>query len=333
MSIEMLSNLSLLTLSEIPKIGRRTVNFINNNCSAIPVEPFDYLELIQEAKKSKARIKVPKIEDVREAMYRAENIYNKCLKEKIQIVGVNESIFPGTLKSISDRPILLYVKGNLEVLSLTPTVAIIGTREPSSFGYAFGKRLAQVLTECGFVVVSGLALGCDTSAHVGCLEAKGKTVAVLAHGLDNVYPKENKALADRILNSSGCLISEYALGVRARSNYFVDRDRLQSGLSNAVIVIETAIEGGTMHTVKFCIEQERVLACLSHPQKHLVNNKKAEGNQLLIREKGAIPIFEKDSIDSFVELIEKKIRTPNSNKFKGSNSLETQAKQLTLGLD
>lgn len=328
--MRILSNVTLLTLGEIPRIGRRTVNYINDNCSILPVEPFDFFEIIQEAKKSNTRIKVPKIEEIREAMYRAEDICNKCAEEKIQIVGINDSSFPAALRSIPDRPVLLYAKGNLNILDQTPTVAIIGTREPTSFGYAFGKRLAQVLSEKDFMIASGLALGCDTAAHEGCLDGKGKTIAVLAHGLDNIYPKENKYLADRILYSSGCLISEYAPGVRARSNYFVDRDRLQSGLSNAVIVIETAKEGGTMHTVEFCIKQGRILACLSHPHQHLNNNLKAEGNQFLLKEKNAVAIYDKESISAFVEKVVNHRKSFNFESNTGGSDSQPSNEQLSF---
>lgn len=123
--------------------------------------------------------------------------------------------------------------------------------------------------ETGATVVSGLAIGCDTAAHSGCLSVHGETIAVLAHGLDRVYPAVNRELVGEILDTGGCLLSEYPPKTRPFPANFVERDELQAGLSDGVIVVETGVKGGTMHTVRFSQEQRKPLACVKHPQNSL----------------------------------------------------------------
>src|SRR5688572_6701731 len=115
------------------------------------------------------------------------------------VVSVTSRNFPARLRHIPQAPVVLFVRGDLTCLNAVNSVAVVGTREPSSYGVAAGTRLAQRFGERGWVVVSGLAVGCDTAAHTGCLIGGGRTVAVLAHGLDTIYPAVNRPLADRIV--------------------------------------------------------------------------------------------------------------------------------------
>jgi DNA processing protein len=162
------------------------------------------------------------------------------------------------------------------------------------------RKSAATAVETGFAIVSGLAHGCDTFGHQGCVDANGIGVAVLAHGLDKVYPAANRGLAEELLERSGCLVSEYALGVGALRTSFAERDRIQSGLSDGVLVIETDIKGGTMHTVRFSREQRRLLACINHPAA-LRHESKTKGNQMLIAEKSAVPISNGEDLLAFLE--------------------------------
>ena len=159
----------------------------------------------------------------------------------------------------------------------------MGTREPTPFGKETAQRLGCTAAEAGYVIVSGLALGCDTHAHEGCLKARGIGVAVLAHGPDTVHPAANRDLADRLLESGGCLTSEHPAGTRPARAAFAERNRIQSGLSDGVLVIETDVKGGTMHTVRFARTQGRALACIDHPPRYR-REVKTKGNQKLIRE-------------------------------------------------
>lgn len=225
-----------------------------------------------------------------------------CKKLNIHVIGICDEMYPKRLKRIPDAPVLIYAKGNLNCLNDQKLVAIVGTRKPSEYGstcsHLFGKNFA----ERGIVVVSGLAKGIDTLAHKGCIEVNGKTIAVLAQGLDTpIYPKENRPLADKIIAAGGCLLSEYGLGVRGRPNYFVERNRIQSGVSDGVAVIETDVKGGTMHTVDFCLKQRKPLGCLNHPNKFLVNNDQASGNQLLLEKNQAMPLFTPKDFEKFIQ--------------------------------
>src|SRR4030095_14350902 len=145
----------------------------------------------------------------------------------------------------------------------------------------------------------------------GCLQAGGKTAAVLAHGLDQIYPSQNYGLARNILDSGGWLVSEYPPGVKPRGHLFVERDRLQSGLSAAVIIIETDTISGTMHTARFCLKQRRLLACLAHPQK-FASHDKTRGNRALISEASAFPLADKKALEEFVRLFHLQADDPQS---------------------
>ncbi len=226
----------------------------------------------------------------------AERTESRCKSLGIEVIARWEEKFPKRLLSIHDCPSILFVKGNLNALNSKISVAIIGTREPTPFGEGSAVRIAEFFTHAGASVVSGLARGCDTLAHKGCLRQGGETVAVLAHGLDQVYPPENADLARLIIEKQGCLISEYAPGTRPTGLAFVERDRLQSGLSDAVIVVETGVKGGTLHTANYCLQQGRLLAAIAHPEKYR-NAEKAQGNKMLINKRGALAISDRKDLE------------------------------------
>ena len=219
----------------------------------------------------------------------------------IEILGISDPLFPSRYREIPDAPVVIHVKGNVHALNVEKTLAIVGTREPTEFGIKAGERLSSIFAKHQFVVVSGLAVGCDAVAHLGCLNAGVITVAIMACGLDNIYPSENRQLAHRILDSDGCWVSEYPFGMPPRNNTFVDRDRLQSGLSKAVVVIETDIMGGTMHTVGFAIKQNRYLACLSGLPDKFAEHTKVQGNLELIRAGKAISLGSAAEFDDFIK--------------------------------
>jgi DNA processing protein len=233
----------------------------------------------------------------------------------VSIIGYCDPDFPVRLKTIPDPPVLLFVKGNPRAVREPLTVAVVGTRKPTTYGRRVAGRLGLRFAEQGVLVVSGLAEGCDTAAHVGCLKGHGVTTAVLAHGLDVIYPSRNKKLAERILANNGCLVSEYPLGTTPRASYFVQRDRLQSGLALAVVVVETDVKGGTMHTVGYVQEQRRLLACVVHPDR-LRQEPKTQGNRKLLEENRAIPL--KDAKDLMI-LIERMKEAEGDEGLGGGN--------------
>lgn len=193
------------------------------------------------------------------ALRLAERILLECRGKKIRVLSIEDDLFPEALKNSSDPPLVIYAQGDIGALK-APALAVVGTRVPKEESRARAFRYAEILAEKKIGVVSGLALGIDTAAHEGCLSKKGRTVAVLPSGLNRLYPPANKELAARILKKDGCILSEYAPHVGPEPFRFVERDRIQSGLSGGVVVVETEARGGAMHTARFCRRDGRPLA-------------------------------------------------------------------------
>src|SRR6266496_1289013 len=180
----------------------------------------------------------------------------KAAAAGVQCVTLDDPAYPARLRQIYDPPLVLYVRGNVSALS-QPGIAVIGTRHPTPYGIGMSERLACDLSARGFVIFSGLARGVDTAAHRGAVSGKGKTVAVFGTGVDVVYPKENSRLADQILSLGGALISEFPLGTFAAPQNFPIRNRIISGISFGVLVVEAAGYSGTRITARCALEQSR----------------------------------------------------------------------------
>ena len=171
-----------------------------------------------------------------------------------QIITINkeDEFFPEAFKAIGeDCPERIYAMGNLDLLKREHMVAIIGSRKATRTGNSKAYDLGISYAKKGYVVVSGLALGCDASAHRGCMAADGGTIAIVATGLNLVHPRENIPLQEEILRKGGLILSEHPLGVKANPTRLVSRNRLQAALSEEVIVAECPKHSGTMHTVRF----------------------------------------------------------------------------------
>lgn len=171
-----------------------------------------------------------------------------------QIITINkeDELFPEAFKAIGeDCPERIYAMGNLDLLKREHMVAIIGSRKATRTGNSKAYDLGISYAKKGYVVVSGLALGCDASAHRGCMAADGGTIAIVATGLNLVHPRENIPLQEEILRKGGLILSEQPLGVKANPTRLVSRNRLQAALSEEVIVAECPKHSGTMHTVRF----------------------------------------------------------------------------------
>lgn len=200
---------------------------------------------------------------------------------KIKIISSDNRQFPKLLKEISDAPKKIHILGNLPDLSDdSPLIAIVGTRKATDYGKRFAKEISQKLTEMGAIIVSGLAMGIDTAAHEGAITAGGKTIAVLANGLDSIYPAQNKNLAKKILEFGGAIISEYPIGTEAFKSNFLERNRIVSGLSIATIVIEAPDRSGSIVTARLAAEQGREVFILPGP----ANHSNYKGSHKLIRD-------------------------------------------------
>ena len=177
-------------------------------------------------------------------------------KHNIDIININDENYPKILKEIYDPPISLYIKGNKNILNNT-SVAIIGCRQASQYGIKVAKYFGYNLAKNEVNVVSGLAKGIDSYAHIGSICANGKTIAVIGNGIDTIYPKENINIANKILEKGGTIISEYPLGTKPEKMNVPARNRIISGISKSVIVVEAKEKSGTLLTVDFALEQGR----------------------------------------------------------------------------
>lgn len=175
---------------------------------------------------------------------------------KIKKISPQENNFTQILTNIAKTPKTLYFIGTLPESRQT-TIAIVGSRRPTSYGKEITYQLAYELAQYGIIIVSGLALGVDGVAHRATLDAQGTTIAVLANSVDSIYPATHRQLAQDIVNSGGMIVSEYKPPTEARGYQFLERNRLISGLSNAVIVTEAALRSGTLSTVNHALEQGR----------------------------------------------------------------------------
>lgn len=191
----------------------------------------------------------------------AEQVIEKCKSHNINILTILSKWYPINLRSIDNPPVVLYYKGKRLSQIHKKSIACVGTRKVTDFGINAVTKLVPNLVAEGFTIVSGLAEGIDSYSHRMCLENNGNTVAVLAHGLDYIYPKCNIELAEQILENGGTILSEYPPGTKADKFRFVQRNRIVSGLSTGVLVFECNEKSGTMHTVRFCFEQMRHVFC------------------------------------------------------------------------
>jgi DNA processing protein len=185
----------------------------------------------------------------------AEKEVREVAKADGRLIAADSEDYPPLLKQIPDAPLLLYVRGDARSLS-QHAVAVVGTRRPSAYGSSVAHRLAHDLAQRQLVVISGLARGIDSAAHRGALEAKGTTVAVLGSGIDVIYPRENKRLAEQVAKS-GAVISEFPLGTGPTPENFPIRNRIISGLSLGVVVVEAAEYSGSLITARQAVEQNR----------------------------------------------------------------------------
>lgn len=209
------------------------------------------------------------------------------------LVLPGDADYPPLLATCADAPPHLFVRGELTLLS-QPQFALVGTRRPSADGKRIARRFAAELVQGGYQITSGLALGIDTESHLGALNANGKTIAVLGSGLGNIYPKSNKALAETIVQH-GALVSEYAPFANADNWHFPARNRIISGLSHGVLVVEAAEQSGSLITARLAAEQGREVFAIPGS----INNPMAQGCHRLIRQ--GVKLVEK-AADIFEEI-------------------------------
>lgn len=198
---------------------------------------------------------------VSEALLKADTILEKNKEFNIKVTFYTDKNYPKELAKIDNPPAIIYYKGAEFSEISEHAIACVGTRKPTKLSYMAVNYLVPQWVNNNCSIISGLACGVDKLSHQSCISSGGKTVAVLAHGLDMIYPKENKALADRILSSGGILMSEYPVGTKADKFRFVNRNRLIVGMSKAVVIYECDAKGGTMHNVEYATQQKKPIFC------------------------------------------------------------------------
>ncbi len=249
------------------------------------------------------------------------------------IVRDTDPAYPPLLKEIGNAPPLLFVRGDPDVLHL-PQLAMVGSRNPTPTGAEWAHDFASQLCQGGFTVTSGLALGIDAASHRGALVATGRTIAVLGTGVDSIYPHRHGRLAEDIIESGGAIVSELPLGTAARAPHFPQRNRIISGLSLGVLVVEAALRSGSLITARLATEQGREVFALPGS----VHNPLTRGCHALIRQGAKLVETTDDIVEELSALVglldkrspQKSAQTENSTI---ANSLDTNSLKLLKSMD
>jgi DNA processing protein len=255
MSIELTERQAFLVLNALPNIGPITLNRLLGELGGDPRAVFGAGRRRLEAVKGVGPVIAETIENWREHFDVAREEERMGKSGADFIIG-SDAAYPTMLREIHDPPIALYRRGTYDCSQ--PCVAIVGSRRTTLYGQSTAKKLGGELARLGFCIVSGLARGIDTAAHDAAIEVGGKTVAVLGTGIDLIYPPENLDLYRRI-EASGAVLSEFPFGRRADRQSFAMRNRIVAGMSQAIVVVETDVDGGAMITARFAGEQGRLI--------------------------------------------------------------------------
>ena len=232
---------------------------------------------------------------------------------KINIISPQDNSFLQIIEPIALMPRKLYYIGKLPA-ERTPTVAIVGTRKPTKYGHEVTHRLTYELASRGIVIVSGMALGVDAIAHRAAIEAHSTTIAVQANGLDRLYPAANRQLGEDIIKQGGAIISEYEPDVAARDFQFLARNRIVSGLSDAVIITEASARSGTLNTARHALEQGKEVFVVPGN----ITSPLSAGCNALLRQ-GATPVTR---VEDIIEVIAPHLLTPQTQLALGNNPLQ-----------
>ncbi len=227
-------------------------------------------------------------------------LVRKHTLDSIDIISIFDPRYPSSLLITSRPPALLYVKGNSNLLGESPGVAVVGSREVSSAGAEITRRIVSRLVKEDYCIVSGLAIGVDCAAHRAAISAKGKTIAVLAHGLEEAKPKQNSRLGEEILDSGGAWVSEFPIGRAPSKPTFVQRNRIQVGLSAGSVIVEAALNSGSMTQAEFCNQEKRPLFCVVPEDATNRLNLNCEGTQSLVNKNAAHPLRTKEDYEHLV---------------------------------
>lgn len=295
----------ILTLLSLDKINRNIVNKLLKEKLPLTLEGESIYKFICENSTKIKSIPTLDMKDILQGKRNAKLILSYCEMSNISIMTILDKDFPNKLTAIDDNPVILFYKGNKDCITNNKSVAIVGSRYATSSGVKISQDLGKYFALCDFIVVSGLAKGCDENAHLGCISAHGKTLAVLPCGISNMYPLSNTNLADKIISTGGCLLSEYLPHNKPSKYQFIERNRLQSALSLGVVVVECGEKSGTMHTANFAIKQNKIIACCNYDS--TLNLENISGNIKIKKNNKSIILKDSSSLDLLVSNLNKSI--------------------------
>jgi DNA processing protein len=256
---------------------------------------------------------------------RARAIIEFCAANQITIVADTDAAYPDLLRETHSSPPLLYVKGNPEILNL-PQIAIVGSRNPTAAGAANANAFAEILGASGFVITSGMALGIDAAAHSGAM-SQGLTIAVLGTGIDVIYPRQHTRLYHSIIAQGGAIVSEFLPGTPGRASNFPQRNRLISGLSLGVLVVEAALRSGSLITARHAMQQGREVFALPGS----IHSPLSRGCHQLIRAGASLVETAQDIVDELGGMLSYIAQRPD--KPLTLSSLDAEENGVLLDLD
>lgn len=223
-----------------------------------------------------------------------EFLENKVKKENVFVITFLDELYPKELLNIYDYPIVLYVKGNKNILNKR-MISIVGCRECTVYGSKVAEKLSELLAERNFVIISGMAKGIDSYAHIGCIKQNRATIAVLGSGINVIYPKENEKLYKKILETNGTIISEYFIDVSPSKEKFPMRNRIVSGMSSGIVVVEAKKRSGSLITAHLGLEQGKEIFAIPGN----ITNENSEGTNELIRDGAKMVLKLEDILEEY----------------------------------
>jgi|SaaInlV_120m_DNA_4_1040238.scaffolds.fasta_scaffold09518_2 DNA processing protein len=305
----MITNINLFAINLIKGIGKVAISRLLNLCDNI--DSIRNLSNDELSECIKGKYKAEAIHnlktDFEKYLLDAESKIEAMSEAGIAVISKFDDNYPRLYRPLADPPLFIYVKGNTKLLNHDKSIAIVGTRNCTTFGRNIAFNTAKYFSNIGYNIVSGLAIGIDKAGHEGALSIKGPTTAIVVD-VENIYPKENQKLSESILDTNGLLLSENPPGTFSHRGLLVARDRLQSGLSLGVFPIETDVVGGTMHTVQYSQDQNRLLFCpdLDKIPNYPMEAQACQGVLKLIKDKIAVP-YSKNTYEQVIKDLNNKL--------------------------
>ena len=294
-----LATLRWVALSLTPSLGasrcRRLVEHFNGIENVFRASLTELEAVGLEAAAAQALALGKSLEQAHDAVARAAAVGAK-------VITLGDADYPARLKQIYDPPVVLYVRGEASLLS-QPGIAVVGTRHPTPYGLGMAERLSCDLSARGIIIISGMARGVDTAAHRGAIAAKGKTVAIFGTGINVLYPRENSRLAEQILALGGALVTEFPVDTFAAPQNFPIRNRIISGMSVGVLVVEAGEYSGTRITARCALEQNREVFAVPGN----VTNRNSWGPNTLIKQGAKLTATWEDVWEDLPEDVRQKL--------------------------